>query len=48
MLAPLPDGAALVAAIPSAAGHYTRVGEHLGVMVQAADRTVVVVQDVAG
>jgi hypothetical protein len=43
LLGDLPDGAALVAAAPSALGFYLRVGEHLGILLQQVDRALMVV-----
>ena len=43
LLANLPDGQALVAAAPSVLGVYTRVGNHLGILLQRVDRALVVV-----
>jgi hypothetical protein len=43
LLADLPDGAALVATLPSLVGCYTRVGDYVGVLIQQAQQSVVVV-----
>lgn len=43
LLADLPKGAAMVTAAPSLLGVYTRVGDHLGVLIQNADSTIRVV-----
>lgn len=43
LFADLPRGAALVTTLPILVGLYTRVGNHLGILVQKVDRTVVVV-----
>ena len=44
----LPLGSALVVASPEAAGTYTRIGNHVGVVIQRADQTFVVVDDELG
>jgi hypothetical protein len=41
----LPPGSAMVLAEPNTFGMYTRVGDYLGVMIQRADRSVMVVGD---
>jgi hypothetical protein len=43
LLANLSDGRAFVSAIPSALGVYTRVGDHLGILLQRVDRALMVV-----
>lgn len=43
--ADLPPGSALVLAAPAFLGLYTRVGDYLGLMIQRADRSVMVVGD---
>jgi hypothetical protein len=45
MTADLPPGAALVSTHPEFAGLYTRVGDYLGLMIQRADRAIMVVGD---
>lgn len=48
LLSDLSDGSALVAGPPPALGIYTRVGDHLGLLLQRVDRVVMVVRsDVA-
>ena len=44
LLSSLPEGFALVAGSPSALGIYTRVGDHLGLLLQRVDRVVMVVR----
>jgi hypothetical protein len=44
LLSNLPGGAALVCAAPEVVGLYTRVGDHLGVLVQRVDRAIMVVR----
>ena len=41
LLADLPEGAALVATLPSLVGLYTRVGDYVGVLIQQAHQSVV-------
>jgi hypothetical protein len=49
LLSDLPEGSAFVAASPSLTGVYTRIGDHLGVLLQRVDRALMLVQgDVAG
>ena len=45
MTADLPPGAALVCLDPKLTGLYTRVGDYLGIMIQRADRAIMVVGD---
>jgi len=45
LVAELPKGQALVTTLPNLTGVYTRVGTHVGVMIQRADQSVVVVGD---
>ncbi len=47
LLGDLPEGAALVAAAPAGVGYYTRIGDHLGVLVQRVNRALMVVNRVA-
>lgn len=47
LLAALPLGTAIVAADPALVGVYTRVGDHLGVLLQRADRAIVAVHGLA-
>lgn len=44
LLSALSEGSALVAASPAALGIYTRVGDHLGLLLQRVDRAVMVVR----
>lgn len=44
LLSNLPQGAALVCAAPEVVGLYTRVGDHLGVLVQRVNRAIMVVR----
>ncbi len=45
LLSSLPDRTAIVAAEPSRVGFYTRVGNYLGILLQEANRSLVVVGD---
>lgn len=45
LLADLPANLALVAAHPASVGIYTRVGDHLGVLLQRVNKTLLVVRD---
>jgi hypothetical protein len=48
LLSDLAEGLALVAGPPSTVGIYTRVGDHLGLLLQQVDRAIMVVRpDVA-
>ncbi len=44
LLSGLPEGFALVAAAPSILGLYTRVGDHVGILLQRVNRSIMVVQ----
>lgn len=48
LVAAIPDGLALVTAHPAFVGSATRIGDHFGVMILNADRTLVLVDGLAG
>jgi len=46
LVADIPPGSALLTTAPPLVGFYTRTGEHLGLLLQRADRTLMMVRHV--